>query len=41
MLLFITTLGGLPLMMGHHSRAESLFHYFRLEIRFLKIICCA
>jgi hypothetical protein len=31
MLLFITTLGGLLLMMGHHSRAESLFHYFRLE----------
>ena len=31
MLLFITTLGGLLLMMGHHSRGESLFYYFRLE----------
>jgi len=31
MLLFITTLGGLLLMMGQHSRAESLFYYFRLE----------
>jgi transposase len=31
MLLFITTLGGLLLMMGHHSRSEALFYYFRLE----------
>ena len=31
MLLFIATLGGLLLMMGHHSRSESLFYYFRLE----------
>jgi len=31
MLLLIATLGGLLLMMGHHSRAESLFYYFRLE----------
>jgi len=31
MLLFITTLGGLLLMMGHHSRWEALFYYFRLE----------
>ena len=31
MLLFITTLGGLLLMMGQHSRAESLLYYFRLE----------
>jgi len=31
MLLFIATLGGLLLMMGHHSRGESLFYYFRLE----------
>ena len=30
MLLFVATLGGL-LMMGHHSRSESLFYYFRLE----------
>ena len=30
-LLFIATLGGLLLMMGHHSRSESLFYYFRLE----------
>src|SRR5208282_2442573 len=30
MLLFISTLGGLP-MMGHQSRSESLFYYFRLE----------
>jgi transposase len=31
MLLFTIILGGLLLMMGHHSRAESLFYYFRLE----------
>ena len=31
MLLFIAMLGGLLLMMGHHSRSESLFYYFRLE----------
>jgi len=31
MLLFNATFGGLLLMMGHHSRAESLFYYFRLE----------
>ena len=31
MLLFTITVGGLLLMMGHHSRAESLFYYFRLE----------
>src|SRR5262245_6920896 len=31
MLLFIATLGGLLLMMGHHFRSESLFYYFRLE----------
>jgi transposase len=31
MLLFIAMLGGLLLMMGHHSRSESLFYYFRIE----------
>src|ERR1700758_2518589 len=31
MLLFVATLGGLVLMMGHHSRSESLFYYFRIE----------
>src|SRR5437867_2450716 len=31
MLLFTITFGGLLLMMGHHSRGESLFYYFRLE----------
>jgi transposase len=31
MLLLIATLGGLLLMMGHQSRSESLFYYFRLE----------
>ncbi len=31
MLLFAITFGGLLLMMGHHSRGESLFYYFRLE----------
>ncbi len=31
MALFIFTFGGLLLMMGHHSRGESLFYYFRLE----------
>jgi hypothetical protein len=27
----IPPLGGLLLMMGHHSRSESLFYYFRIE----------
>ena len=31
MLLFTIAFGGLLLMMGHHSRGESLFYYFRLE----------
>src|SRR5256714_6194295 len=31
MLLFTIPFGGLLLMMGRHSRAESLFYYFRLE----------
>src|SRR5215472_6231067 len=31
MLLLVATLGGLLLMMGHHSRSESLFYYFRIE----------
>ena len=31
MVLFIATLGGLLLMMGHQSRSEALFYYFRLE----------
>src|ERR1700685_296325 len=31
MLLLYATLGGLLLMMGHHSRSESLFYYFRIE----------
>jgi len=31
MLLLFATLGGLLLMMGHHSRSESLFYYFRIE----------
>jgi transposase len=31
MVLIISTFGGLLLMMGHHSRGESLFYYFRLE----------
>ena len=31
MLLFIAMLGGLLLMMGHSSRSESLFYYFKLE----------
>src|SRR5947208_1059516 len=31
MLLFTITFGGLLLMMGRHSRGESLFYYFRLE----------
>jgi hypothetical protein len=29
--LFIFTFGGLLLMMGHHTRGEALFYYFRLE----------
>ncbi len=31
MLLWIVTFGGLLLMMGSHSRSESLFYYFRIE----------
>jgi transposase len=31
MLCWITILGGVLLMMGHQSRSEALFHYFRLE----------
>jgi len=31
MLLFISTFGGLLLMMGHQPRSEALFYYFRLE----------
>jgi hypothetical protein len=31
MLPWIAILGGLLLMMGQHSRSESLFYYFRLE----------
>ena len=31
MLLFTAKFGGLLLMMGNHSRSESLFYYFRLE----------
>src|SRR5512146_3101390 len=31
MLLFTVTFGGLLLMMGHQSRSEGLFYYFRLE----------
>jgi len=27
----LTIVGGLLLMMGHQSRAEALFYYFRLE----------
>ena len=31
MLMFIAMFGGLLLMMGGHSRSESLFYYFRIE----------
>src|ERR1700739_305348 len=31
MLFFITIHGGLRIMMGQHSRSESLFYYFRIE----------
>jgi hypothetical protein len=31
MLLFTISFGGLLLMMGHQSRSEALFYYFRLE----------
>ena len=31
MLCWISRLGGLLIMMGHHSRSEALFYYFRLE----------
>lgn len=28
---WISLLGGLLIMMGHHARSEALFYYFRLE----------
>jgi transposase len=28
---WISILGGLLIMMGHHARSEALFYYFRLE----------
>jgi len=31
MLHWISILGGLLIMMGHHARSEALFYYFRLE----------
>ena len=31
MLRWISILGGLPIMMGHHARSEALFYYFRLD----------
>jgi transposase len=31
MLCWISLVGGLLIMMGHHSRGEALFYYFRLE----------
>jgi transposase len=31
MLCWISMVGGLLIMMGHHSRGEALFYYFRLE----------
>jgi hypothetical protein len=31
MLFFIAIHGGLRIMMGQHSRSESLFYYFRIE----------
>jgi transposase len=31
MLSWISILGGLLIMMGHHARAEALFYYFRLD----------
>jgi transposase len=31
MLFWISILGGLLIMMGHHTRSEALFYYFRLE----------
>jgi Transposase domain (DUF772) len=31
MLCLIPMVGGLLIMMGHHSRSEALFYYFRLE----------
>src|SRR5512143_2927010 len=31
MLCWISVLGGLLIMMGHHPRSEALFYYFRLE----------
>ena len=31
MLCWISMVGGLLIMMGHQSRGEALFYYFRLE----------
>jgi hypothetical protein len=40
MLCWILIVGGLLIMMGQHDRSEALFYYFRLEIRFPRLICC-
>ena len=40
MLCLILIAGGLLIMMGQHDGSEALFYYFRLEIKFLKTICC-
>ena len=40
MFCLISIFGGLLIMMGQHPRSEALFYYFRLEIKFLKTICC-
>jgi len=39
MLSWISILGGLLIMMGHHARAEALFYYFRLDDQVPKTIC--
>ena len=31
MFCWISIFGGLLIMMGHHTRSEALFYYFRLE----------
>ncbi len=33
---WISILGGLLIMMGHHARSEALFYYFRLEDQVLE-----
>jgi hypothetical protein len=40
MLLWVVIVGGLTLMMGQHTRSESLFYYFLLDDQVPENHCC-